>query len=385
MKKIIVFFGVLMLLLSVHPTAFAESNAQECSFSEYSADELYEAADIDSLYERLPEDVKDSLDSMGVNPVLKGDVSRLSFTSVISEILSIAGDESKTVFMSLPMIVAVLLIYSLMDGFSHGLTNNTMTEVLSVVSALCIACALVVPTTKIIESANNAVAVASDFMLAYIPVMVAVLISCGKTLSGSGYYSVMIMAAEGIAQLSSRVISPMLNVFLGVSICEGIVPQIRLQSLTAMFSKTIKWMLSFSFTVFSAFLTFKTLITASVDNVSTRAVRYTMSSFIPVVGTALSEAYRTVQGSVNILKNGVGVFVIFAVCAVFLPIVIRLLIWLFTIGICKTFAQMMNLITPEHMLTGISTVLSVLLAVILCVMALFIISTALIVTAGGYS
>ena len=210
-------------------------------------------------------------------------------------------------------------------------------------------------------------------------------VSCGKALSSSGYYSMMVFTAEGIAQLTSKVITPMLNVFLGVSMCTTVVPNLRLDSLTDLFSKTIKWLLSFSFTIFSALLTFRTLITTSIDNVSTRAVRFTMSSFIPVVGAALSEAYKTVQGSVMILKNGIGVFVILAVAIVFLPIVLRLLLWSFALNLCKTVSDILGIFVPGRLLKSMSTVLSVLLAVVLCVMALFIISTALIITVGGNS
>ena len=173
--------------------------------------------------------------------------------------------------------------------------------------------------------------------------------------------------------------------FLGVSLCTTSVPSLKLDSLTDLFSKTIKWLLSFSFTIFSALLTFRTLITTSIDNVSTRAVRFTMSSFVPVVGAALSEAYKTVQGSILILKNGIGVFVILAVAIVFLPIVLRLLLWSFALNFCKTISEILGVTVPCRLLKSMSTVLSVLLAVVLCVMALFVISTALIITVGGNS
>ena len=110
-----------------------------------------------------------------------------------------------------------------------------------------------------------------------------------------------------------------------------------------------------------------------------------MSSFIPVVGAALSEAYKTVQGSVNILKHGIGIFVIFAVAAVFLPVIMKLTLWSFSVSVCKSVSVMLSLSVPTRMLSGVSTVLSVLLATLICIMALFIISTALIITAGGYS
>lgn len=341
--------------------------------------------EISELYNELPDEARDILENFGVS--LKGDnlLRDVSFQGIMSEILKVAAKQSVGVFTSFGLITAVLLLYSLTEGFCQSLTRDTMKEVLSVISALCIACALVVPVTNVIDTAASAIVTATDFMLAFIPIMVAVLISCGKTLSGSGYYSLMVFAAQGIAQLSSKFITPMLNVFLGVSICSSLVPQVHLDGITDLFSKTIKWLLSFSFTVFSAFLTFKTLISTAVDSVSTRAVRFTMSSFIPVVGAALSEAYKTVQGSVNILKHGIGIFVIFAVVAVFLPVVLRLTIWNFSVSLCKSLSMMLSLSVPTKMLCCVSTVLSVLLAVLLCIMALFVISTALIITAGGYS
>ncbi|MDO4420399.1 MAG: hypothetical protein Q4B92_08585 [Ruminococcus sp.] len=180
-------------------------------------------------------------------------------------------------------------------------------------------------------------------------------------------------------------VSPLLSCFLTLGISSSIVPDIKLSGLVNFFSKTIKWLMSFVFTLFTALLTLKSLYSSSVDNISSRALRYTMSSFVPVVGGALSEAYRTVHGSVGVLKSGVGVFVIIAIVTVFIPVIIRLLVWLFTVNMCKSFAETTSLNSPMSMLTSISTVLSLLLSVIFCIIALFIITTALIMTIGGAS
>lgn len=384
MKKVILIavllFATFMSVVSVE--AYTESKVESSIENDDSGSAF--SVDLDELYNELPEDARQSLKSLGVGINSDNPIEGVTFQNIISEIGKIAAKQGTGVMFSLGVIIAVLLLYSLTEGFFQSMTADTMREVLSVVSALCIACVLVLPVTEVIDAASDAIIAASDFMLTFIPIMVAVLISCGKTLSGSGYYSLMVFAAEGISQLSAKFITPMLNVFLGVSMCSSIVPRVHLESVTDLFAKTIKWLLSFSFTIFSAFLTFKTLISTSIDSVSTRAVRFTMSSFIPVVGAALSEAYKTVQGSVNILKNGIGIFVIFAVAAVFLPIILRLMLWSFSVSLCKSLSVMLGLGIPSKMLSGVSTALSVLLAVLLCIMALFIISTALIMTAGGY-
>ena len=385
MKVFFISFLVFLLLISLSTDIYAQDIKDDFAYKEDdNYNELSDSLGLNDFFENLPEDVKKSFESIGINSVSASQISEVSFSSVMNEVLGIGMTQSKIVFSSLGIIIAVLLLYSLVEGFLQVVTADTMREVLSVVSTLCIACLLIIPITDVIDAAGNAIKTSSQFMITFVPIMTTVLVSCSKAVSGAGYYSLMIFAAEGIAQLSSKVITPMLNVFLGVSVCSTIVPQLKLESITELFSKTIKWLLSFSFTIFSALLTFRTLIATSIDSVSTRAVRFTMSSFIPVVGAALSEAYKTVQGSVNILKNGMGVFVIFAVAFVFLPIVLRLLLWRFSVSLCKTVAQVLGVAIPCRMLQSIGTVLSVLLAVVLCVMALFIISTALIITAGGY-
>ena len=377
-------FALILLSLLLTICSCVTVSAKESEENNY-AEELSENLQVNDLYSHLPDEVKSALHDLGINKVQADEIASVRFSDSLKLVSKIAKDQSLAVFASLSVIIAVILLYALVEGFLQSMTSTTMQEVLSVVCTLCIGCALVLPITDVIDSADEAVQVSSEFMMIFVPVMVAVLVSCGKALSGSGYYSMMIFTAEGIAQLTSKIITPSLNVFLGVSLCTTIVPSLKLDSLTDLFSKTIKWLLSFSFTIFSALLTFRTLITTSIDNVSTRAVRFTMSSFIPVVGAALSEAYKTVQGSVLILKNGIGVFVILAVAIVFLPIVLRLLLWSFALNFCKTISEILGVTVPCRLLKSMSTVLSVLLAVVLCVMALFVISTALIITVGGNS
>lgn len=377
MKKFLLITLSVLLFLNSSLEVYAAETTDDYG------DELSESLGVDKLYSVLSDDVKTVLSELGIEEVNAQSLADVKFSDTLEVVSKIAQKQSLAVFSSLGIIIAVLLLYALVEGFLQSMTSQTMREVLSVVCTLCIACALVLPITDVIGSADEAIRVSAEFMLLFVPLMVAVLVSCGRVLSGSGYYSMLVFTAEGIAQLSSKVITPMLNVFLGVSLCTTIVPGLKLDSLTDLFSKTIKWLLSFSFTIFSALLTFRTLITTSIDNVSTRAVRFTMSSFIPVVGAALSEAYKTVQGSVMILKNGIGVFVIMAIGIVFLPIVLRLFLWSFALSLCRTISEILGVSVPGRLLKSLSTVLSVLLAVVLCVMALFIISTALIITVGG--
>lgn len=373
MKRIIKIFMccvALVIILSIDVAA-----------EEFSA--LSEASGAYTLSESLPQEVRSALEEMGVGVETFSQADNLSFLRIFTYMLSAIGNEAGEALPSVCSVLAVLLLYSLFSGLFDSISTPAIASVLSVVSALCIACVLLFPVTALVDAAKNAISISADFMLAYIPVMTAVLICAGQNTTGSGYCAMMVFAAEAVGQLYSKLISPMLSCFLALGVSSSIVPEIRLGGLLSFFSKSVKWIMSFTFTLFTALLTLKSVYSASVDNVSSRAVRYTVSSFVPVVGGALSEAYRTVHNSVGILKSGVGVFVIIAVVTVFIPVLTKLAVWLFTTNMCKSFSEVTGLQGPLVMLSSISTVLSLLLSVILCIMALFVITTALIITIGG--
>ena len=50
-----------------------------------------------------------------------------------------------------------------------------------------------------------------------------------------------------------------------------------------------------------------------MDVTTNRTLRFVVSSFVPVVGSALGEALSTVQGCIKVLKGGVGAFGVLAV------------------------------------------------------------------------
>ena len=281
------------------------------------------------------------------------------------------------------VLISVLIIDALVMSYKDGLRQSSFKEVLALVSTLCVTSVLVFPVIDLINDCLLTVKDASDFMLLYIPVMVTILAFSGHAVSGASYYSCMVMSCQGISRLSSVVIAPLLNVYMSFCISASLTHRVNLKGFCDMFSKFIKWLIAFSMTIFSALLTIRSMITTAYDSVTTRAVRFTMSSFIPIVGAALSESYKTIQGSINLLRTGAGVFVILAIFVVFLPTIVRCIMWLFAIGLCKSVAQLLGVTNELEILSSVNSVVSTVFAVIMSVLAVFIISTALLITLGG--
>ncbi|MDY4812606.1 MAG: hypothetical protein SO152_02000 [Ruminococcus sp.] len=336
-----------------------------------------------NLSNSLDQNSQDSLKNLGIDEKDYNSISNHSFSDFFKEILRIAGQEGVTPLSSLALVMCLLLIYSVFDNFRDDLKGRNMQTISDAVFVLIITLSIVTPVVSVVNRAVTSIENAGSFMLLYIPIMVVALITNGQSVTGASYYSFVVMVGEGITWLSSHLIAPLLSVFLGVSVTSSVSSDIKLDGIIRELSKFIKWVIAFVMTVFSGLLTFKTLITTAADTVSTRAVRFTLSSFIPIVGSALSEAYKTIQGSMTLLKTGLGVFVIISIVIVFLPVVINCLLWIISLNISSGVADMLGVKAPSSVLRSCSSVLSTLLVIILCVMAIYVISTAIILTLGS--
>lgn len=380
LKKAAVIILVLAVVLCLSQvTAFA---ADSQSATQSTANDINSIYDTSALYNSLSDDVKQSLENIGINGIDGQQISQISFTEVVNEIVKLAGENSAGPLKAVISLTALILICSLLSSYKNSLSSE-LSSSLGIAAVLCATCTAALPAIQVIADMSAVVKTASAFMLAFVPVMVMIMSSTGHAVSGASYYAMMIGAGEGVGQLSSKVIVPFLNMFLGVSVTASVCPETRLSGISSVISKAVKWILGFVMTVFTAVLSFKQLITASVDDVSTRAVRFTLNSFIPIVGSALSDAYKTVQGSVNLLKSGLGIFVIISIAFVFLPIILNSLLWIFTLSAGKLFADTLGINQVKNLLEGVSTVLSTLLAIVLCIMSVYIISTALVLLLGG--
>lgn len=134
--------------------------------------------------------------------------------------------------------------------------------------------------------------------------------------------------------------------------------------------------------VFVSVLTFQSVITTRADGAGGRALKFAVSSFVPVVGGALGESLASVRGGLKLLKSGSGVFMIFGIAFMFLPVLIRCLLWICSLNISASIGDILGTDSVCKLLRSVSKVVSTITAVLLCVMTVFILSTVLILIIG---
>lgn len=386
-KTAAVLLFLLTFLLLCAPVSYAAQDDKETQDKEQSINEIYDEqlknSGAQELFDELPPGAQKSLEDIGVDSPSWEQLNSLSFGAIISKLVNMFGEQSATPLAAVSKVLALMLLCALIDGMKLSFGEKPLGGIVGAVGTLCICGVLIYPIVQTIATSAGIIKTVSSFLLLYIPVMAGVMIAAGQAVSGASYYALMMGAGQVVTQIASNVIVPLLNIFLGLSVVSSVSQRIDLRGICGLFSKVTKWVLTFVMSVFVSVLTFQTIIGTAADSAGVRAARFAISSFVPVVGGALSDAFLTVQSCVKMLKSGIGIFAVLGSAFIFLPALLECIVWLLTINLCAAAGDVFGLTAPSALLRAAGKVISTLIAVLLCCMTIFIISTTIILMIGG--
>lgn len=381
-KKIFWGFMLFLSVLEGIPSA-AEAENIDGAYNQEVYKEQYDNSGAERLFEELPGEAKKSLEGMGVNEADFKKIIDIKPEAVLENILATAKKSLPAPLRAISMILAVTLLNAILTALKISVGEKSLAATLGVVSTLCVCMIIVTPIVGFIGRVAAIIKGGAGFLFCYIPIMVGVMVASGQAISSVAFSSLMVTLGDVITQLSANFLVPLLNMFLTVSVVCAISPRFNFSGLCGLFSKITKWVLGFTMTIFSGILTTKSIIGAAADSVNSKTMKFVLSSFVPIVGSALGDAFLTVQGCVKILKSGIGAFFIIAVGFIFLPAVVECIAWSFAINICTVAGDIFELPNVSTLLKNIGKVVSTLMAVVLCIMTILIISTVLVLSIGG--
>lgn len=378
MKRFVCCIAVLFFTLLCTAPAFA----QEIDTDSYYKQQEQESGALD-LPSHLPQETKEDLSKLGVDGADWKQISSITPTQLFSRIGTIAKERAVAPIRAAASVLAVILLCALCTSLKPAGGNAALTSAVSMVGALCICIVVVQPIVSCVDQAAKAIQAGSGFLIACIPVLVGIMAAAGQPLSAGAYHVLMLAAGNVISFTASNLLVPLLNIYLALSVVSAVSPAMNLSGVCNAFDKCVKWILGLCMTVFASLLTMHSLIAGSADNVGTRAARFVVSSFVPVVGGALADAFQTVASCVKVLKSGVSAFTLLAGLILFVPILLQCLIWMMSLFVCSGIGEIFELKEITQLLQASGKVVQMMLVILLCCMAVLTVSTVVMLVIGG--
>ena len=142
-------------------------------------------------------------------------------------------------------------------------------------------------------------------------------------------------------------------------------------------------LLGITTTLFVGLLTLQGIVGGAADTLSSRALRFSLSSMVPVVGGSLSEAFSAVKGCLGLLKSTVGGFGMLATALIVLPPLLQCAVWSLGLALCTAAAELFGLGQISALLRSAQAVVKTLIAVLAACSLFMIVATAVVTAAGG--
>ena len=330
----------------------------------------------------IPDEVQQEFDRIGIAPEEPQSVLSLSPDDLLHRLLETAAEEAaaplKLCGMLLTMTVLSTLLGSLGDAAGGTLRRgfDTLCTLLCIGTAAQPLCDCLIRTADALDTGQA-------FMTGYVPVFGA-FIAAGGQVAGSAAYQVFVLfLTEGIMQLMHGVLFPLLQMSAALGLADAVNPALQLGGFVRGIQKAVTWLLGFVMTMFSALLSVRGIVAAAADSLAAKSVRLVASGLIPIVGNAVSDAYGTVQGSIRLMRSGVGACGILVILWLTLPPVISLTLYRIVFRINGIFAEMAGTKPLPQLYQNMQTVLSAAFAMLVCFAVMMIVSSAVMLLLLG--
>ena len=340
--------------------------------------EQYETAGADSLSEALPDDTRRYFEENGIDPADYSWVSVITADNVFSHIWGFLKSGAKAPLKAGAEVTALILIAAALSAAQ--LKGGSINAALYVAAAA--AGVIAVPVLSSVSAAANALKGISTFMLSFIPVFAVITAASGAAATSASMSALLLTAAQGVSYISSFVIMPLMGGYMAVSISGSVSPLLKKSGIAVMIKRLALWITAFVSAVFVGILSIQTAVNASADTLSAKAAKFIIGSSVPVAGGVLSEALGTVTASMGLLKSSVGIYGAVACAGVILPLIAELLVWRAVLFVTAAVSELFSLNVIAEILRAADSVISTLIGIMLIAGAMFIISLAIVVTAG---
>lgn len=267
-------------------------------------------------------------------------------------------------------LLAVTLLTSILKGFS-----GISADVTELVGTLSIGLLLLQPSRSLIQLGIDTITELSEYGKLLLPVMTAATAAQGGTVTSATIYTGTVFFNALLTTGISKLIIPMVYVFMALSVAFGALGDDVLKSLRDLVKWLITWSLKIILYVFTGYLGITGVVSGTTDAAAVKAAKLTISGFVPVVGNIVSDASEAILVSADVMKNAAGIYGLLAVIAIcigpFLKIAVQYILLKLTASVCAAFGTKKS----SDLIKDFSGVMGLLLAMTGTVCLLLLIST----------
>ena len=339
--------------------------------------DIWEAAGADRLVSLLPDGLFDGDDLSSVESVLK----TMDGEAAVSRLWLCVTESGGGALHLLGQLCGALVLCTLYSRYRQafgrdgdGLLPHFVTLVLSLIGFRALA-ALFADAADYFSQLHLCVTAALTTLTALSAMRGAIQSAALGSMGMALFLAVM-------ETVSSGVLFPFLRVCTGLSLSSSVGGGEVLSRVSALLRQQFLWLVGGLMMLLCAVLSYQSVLARAADSVSMRAVKFTLSGAIPIIGGAVGEASSAVAAGFTLAQKSVGVLGIAAILWQILPTVCAVFLTRTAFSVSSALAAVLGMKAEEGVLSDCASLAGFLLAVCIAAAVLYILMLTLCMNGG---
>ena len=341
-------------------------------------------SDLETYIDGLESSVKDMFSggfTAKVESLINGEY--ITGDSFLSSVFSLLWDG---LLDFLPIIASIIAI-SILGGMVGNLKPNTggksIGNVVHFVTYGVVIVFLGTTLVELIALTSRTLTSLKSLMDMIFPVLLTLLTAVGGSVSVGLYQPAIALLGNIFISLITYFLMPLFIFSIVFSIVGNLSNNVKLDKFVSFLQGTFKWSIGLLFTLFLGFITIQGISASAVDGLSIRTAKYTIKSYVPIVGGYVSDGLSIIMASSMLIKNAVGtaglLLILFSVISPVISLILFMLSLRFMAGIIEPIGDKKT----ANFVSDISKSMSMLIALIVAVSFMYMVMTGLIMMSAN--
>lgn len=254
-----------------------------------------------------------------VESILKGEYST-NYSSMLSALLGVVFGNIKSVLPFIFTLVAIGLLGNVVGNLksnTSGVENTTNFIFLSVAILV-----VLISFKGILGTTNKTLNSILTQMQIVFPILITLLGTIGSVSSISIYNPLVAILSTLVSVVFDKFLYPLFIIIFVLTILGNLTDTIKFDKLNGFLMSTFKWSIGIIFTLFTGFLSIQGITAGKFDSVSIKATKFAMKSYIPIIGSYVSDGMDFFVLGATLVKNSIGlVGVLILIISIISPII----------------------------------------------------------------
>ena len=382
-KKILLAIVLLLLaMISTIQIDFFASADENDEFSESLSNSVYDivegidVSEIQNMVDNLEDinlfdvSIKDK-----ITQILEGEYFT-NYTSVASAIFALVFGDIREIIPFLLTLIAIGVLYNLIYNFKTD--NKNTNDVVSFVFLSVMIIVVLIAFKDILDLTNRTINLILTQMQIIFPILITLLGTIGSFSSISIYNPLVAVLTSAISIVFDKFLYPLFITIFLFTVIGHLTDTIKLNKINSFLSSTFKWVIGIVFTLFTGFLSIQGISAGKFDSVSIKATKFAMKSYIPIIGSYVSDGMDFfILGSV-LVKNTIGLIGVLILFVSIISPIITILIYKLALQLSGGILEMTGSTKMSNFLTNCSKILIMPIVLIIGIAFMYVITICLI-------